>query len=208
MNAQEARREETEVGERIRALARRKGWSVAELARRAGLKRQTLHRLQRGETRRPQIATLHKLARALEVPVEQLCDEPSGSSASEEDGPIPPSNLSRENRMRRRFDRETNPGVAEVAEESPELFFGWTEETWDELYSTFGTGGALNRRGVTETARRINRKRKTLEQLEVLLETHLADVAARMVGTLYEMVVPDAGTDRRSEESDESGAAS
>lgn len=89
---------------------------------------------------------------------------------------------------RQAFDRRTNPVVTEVAAEAPELFSGWTADDWDELYSQFATGGALREEGVRITAARINHDRETLYRLRVVLQTHLADVAAGMVDTLYQLI--------------------
>jgi transcriptional regulator with XRE-family HTH domain len=89
---------------------------------------------------------------------------------------------------RQAFDRLTNPVVTEVAAEAPALFAGWTADDWDELYSQFATGGALREEGVRITAARINHDRETLYRLRVVLQTHLADVAAGMVDTLYKLI--------------------
>jgi transcriptional regulator with XRE-family HTH domain len=86
------------------------------------------------------------------------------------------------------FDRLTNPVVTEVAADAPELFSGWSADDWDELYSQFATGGALREEGVRITAARINHDRETLYRLRVILQTHLADVAAGMVDTLYKLI--------------------
>jgi transcriptional regulator with XRE-family HTH domain len=51
---------------RIRELRARKGWSQAELARRAGLHNSVVNRAERGETDIT-MATLEKLAKALGV---------------------------------------------------------------------------------------------------------------------------------------------
>lgn len=74
--------------------------------------------------------------------------------------------------------------------EQPELFRGWNEADWRELYSSFGAGGALTRAGVVECARRIDRRREIVQKFEVILDTHLGDVAAALVDALYEKVDP------------------
>ena len=81
--------------------------------------------------------------------------------------------------------------ISEIYRESPELFTSWRPEEWDELYSMFGTGGQLSPQGVVEAANRINRKRETIQQLHVVLETHLGEVAAKLIETLYQMVRPE-----------------
>ena len=88
----------------------------------------------------------------------------------------------------RAFDRATNPLVTRVAHERPGLFDGWTADDWDELYSQFGVGGALTEQGVHVAAARINGNRDTVYRLRIVLQTHLADVAAGLIDTLYRQV--------------------
>lgn len=169
------------IAHRLRAACLAKGWDVGELARRAGVSRTTLYHLQRGETRHPRNATLNRIAVALDVPPDELTgDESTGPHAD------------REHQFTRSsvFDRDTNTYVKVVCEDNPELFRGWNQGEWDELYSTFGTGGALNSEGVVESAQRINAKRETSRRLSLLLETHLADVTSSLIDALYKHVQP------------------
>lgn len=53
-----------EIGQRIRRLRQQRGWTLAELARRAGTSAPTVHRYESG-WRRFEVATLGKLATAL-----------------------------------------------------------------------------------------------------------------------------------------------
>ncbi len=50
----------------VQALAARRGYSAAELARRAGIPAQTVRKIFKDPERMPQTVTLYKLARALE----------------------------------------------------------------------------------------------------------------------------------------------
>lgn len=86
------------------------------------------------------------------------------------------------------FDRLTNPVIDDVRAESPELFAGWTDAEWDQLYSTFGVGGALRAEGVREAASQIQRQRETVGRLQIVLETHLRDVAEELIGALFRLV--------------------
>jgi transcriptional regulator with XRE-family HTH domain len=166
----------------IRAGCLRKGWNIGELARQAGISRTTLHKLERGETRKPHYPTVQGITVALEISPESVC-EPSPKQ------PEQLRNISDRNAQSSRlFDRATNNEISEVHHEFPELFSGWTDEDWDELYSTFGEGGSLNSAGVVEFAQQINCKRETLHQLQVVLETHLCPVAVNLIETLYGMV--------------------
>lgn len=172
------------LGERIRQLRLSRGWGIDTLASRAKLSRTTLHNLENGTTANPRASTLKRLAETLDVTVGRLL----------EDRPEPLVHVpaAQTDDDRRQLDRHTNPLIDETLALRPRMFDGWSPENWDELYSEFGMGGALTQEGVIEAATRINRKRQTLRQLEVVLETDLAEVAARMIDSLYEMVkAPD-----------------
>ena len=155
---------------------------ASELARRASVSRTTLHNLQNGATRRPRAATLVRIAEALDLPPETLTDSL---------GDNPPVNAWGANSAAAlQFDRDTNRCVKEVYGRRPRLFAGWTDDEWNELYSTFGTGGQLAPQGVEAMAEKINARRETVRQLHVLMETHLADVATDLIDTLYRQVRP------------------
>ena len=172
---------ETEAGH-IRSLCAQQGWDIGELARRAQVSRTTLYQLDRGRIRRPHAATLGRIAAALDLSPDDLFRA---------NGNEPADGRERDGRAAERaFDRLTNPVVADVLDQRPELFENWSADEWDELYSTFGTGGQLSPDGVVQAAEAIARKRETVQQLHVLLETHLGDVAANMIATLYRMVRP------------------
>lgn len=174
---------------RIRSLCAQQGWDIGELARRAQVSRTTLYQLDRRRIRRPHAATLGRIAAALGLSLADLL-RPAG--------PEPANGRELDRRAAERaFDRLTNPVVADVLDQRPELFENWSADEWDELYSTFGTGGQLTPDGVVQAAEAIARKRETVQQLHVLLETHLGDVAANMIATLYQMVRPQPQTQLR-----------
>jgi transcriptional regulator with XRE-family HTH domain len=135
--------------------------------------------MERGAVSSPHAATLHRLAQALDVPVAHLaCSEPSVPPRTELKAGLDPVE----------FDRRTNPYVDVVRQQFPELFTGFTADDWEELYSSFGTGGALTEEGVRHAAALIARKRETLRRLSVVLETHLGAAAMAMVDSLYQLI--------------------
>ena len=178
----------------LQSLRLRRGWTLHEVASRAGLSRTTLMQLEQERIQKPQANTLHRLARALEVSPEVLWpQEAVPPSPAKPAFPLVWHNPSLSNSLQGQhevssFDRLTNPEVANLAENEPEHFRDWTETEWSELYSTMGMGGALTREGVRSVALAINRKRKVLEQLEIVLETHLGEVAIALVERLFQMV--------------------
>lgn len=182
---------------RIQHLCLQRGWDLGQLARVAGISRTTLYHLQSQKTEKPRLSTCFKLAEALQVEPAQLTRQgaegvptaPISSIAFEsphkEDGlPLSPSDWA----TSATFDRQTNWCVQEVCERSPELFQDWSEQEWEELFSSFGIGGELNEQGVLQHVEAINQRRETLYELQILLETHLADPVRRMIHSLYESI--------------------
>lgn len=167
-------------GRRIWLACIQRGMSRGELAARSGISRTTLYQIERGTVAQPRANTLKRIADALEMDVARLMElDEAHPNGREETG-------------RLRFDRSTNPSVNDVYKDCPSLFAGWSSAEWDELYSTFGHGGQLTSDGVIQTAVHINRKREVTHRLNVLLETHLSDVAAGLIDTLYNLVSPSA----------------
>jgi len=62
------------MGLRIRALRERKGLSLRELAKQAGVDFSTIHRIEKGDEL-PRFGTLEKLAAALNVSVRDLIEK-------------------------------------------------------------------------------------------------------------------------------------
>jgi transcriptional regulator with XRE-family HTH domain len=145
------------------------GLSAGRLAERSGLDLRTIRGVLRGG-RRPHAATLHRLAEGLGVSVDEFF--------------VDPAQL-----LYRRFDRQTNPLVAEVVADHRKLFAGWSEADFDELHSRVGTGGALTAEGALEAARQMNRKRELHDKLDLLLESTHAELAADILDVLHEKVV-------------------
>jgi transcriptional regulator with XRE-family HTH domain len=162
-----------QVADNLRRLMARRGVSLDALVSASGVDRRTIAGLLRGK-KRPHSRTLHRLAEALAVSADEFFQDPSLLA-------------------HRTFDRQTNPLVDEVVAERPELFATWTEGDSDELYSRFGTGGALTRAGAIAAAERINRVRAVQEKVALVLETHEAELLEEFVDLLYRrLTVADA----------------
>jgi transcriptional regulator with XRE-family HTH domain len=157
-----------QLAENLRRLMARQGVSLDELAAASGVDRRTIAGVLRGK-KRSHSRTLHRLAEALAVPADEFFQGPSLLA-------------------HRTFDRETNPVVDEVIAEQPELFAQWTESDFDELYSRFGTGGALTRSGAVAAAERMNRVRAIQDKVAIVLETHEAELLEQFVELLYRRI--------------------
>ena len=139
------------------------------VAEQTGLHVRTVRGILRGD-KKPHAQTLHRLAEGLGVAVDEFFVEPAQL-------------------LYRRFDRQTNPVVAEVIDDHKELFRGWTETDFDELHSRVGAGGALTADGALAAVQQMNRKRDLHDKLDLLLESSQAEVAAGILNVLYEKVV-------------------
>src|SRR5712691_10967102 len=71
-----------EIENKLEALRQRRGFSVAQLARMAGVTRQTVYAMEAGDYV-PNTAVALKLARALETTVEELFALPESDAVSE-----------------------------------------------------------------------------------------------------------------------------
>lgn len=63
-----------DLSKRIRNLRYAKGWGPDELASRAKISRTALYQIERGNTSKPQAATLRRISRALGVPLDALLE--------------------------------------------------------------------------------------------------------------------------------------
>jgi transcriptional regulator with XRE-family HTH domain len=161
------------VRENLLRLMAAGGWTIGRVAEQTGLAERTIRGIL-GKGHKPHVRSLHRLAKGLGVNVEEFF--------------VDPAQL-----LYRRFDRGTNPAVAEVVESHPQLFEGWTEAEFDELHSRVGAGGALTVEGALAFVRRMNLKREMHDKLDLLLESSQSEVATGILNVLYEKVVVTSG---------------
>ncbi len=153
----------------VRRLMARAGLTLAQLVAATGLCERTLKGLLAGRNK-PHARTLHRLAAGLGVSTDELFQSPALLT-------------------HRLFDQRTNPVVGEVVAEHPEWFAHWTQDDFTELYSRFGTGGALTESGTAQVVLAMNRKREIQQKVAVLLETGEAELLTGFVDLLYQRVV-------------------
>lgn len=155
-------------GANVRRLMARLDMSQQDVVDASGLDERTVRSILQGVTH-PHARTLHKLAEGLGVAADELFQDPyqSGQAA---------------------FDRATNPAVAEVVETRPELFEGWTEADFNELFSRMALGGELTESGVLASAEAMNARRQLLHQVAVILESSEAELMREFVALLFRRV--------------------
>src|SRR5262249_46903115 len=125
--------------------------TLEEVVAATELDERTLRSLARGVSH-PHSRTLHKLTSGLGISIDELF-QPVAHIAP------------------RRFDRATNSLVDDCVAAHAKLFRNWSQADFDELYSSFGTGGQLTEEGVLVTAHVTNQKRNLWRQMSVILET-------------------------------------
>src|ERR1700736_716005 len=157
-----------DVAANLRRLMARLGLTLEALVERSGLDERTLKGILAG-TNKPHARTLHRLAAGLGVTTDELFQDPSLLA-------------------HRLFDRRTNPVVEEIVSAKPDLFGGWTERDFDELYSRFGTGGALTAAGALEAVRSMNHSREIHRRVALLLESGEAELLSAFVDLLYQRI--------------------
>jgi transcriptional regulator with XRE-family HTH domain len=153
----------------LRRLMARSGLTLQEVVVRTGLHENTIKAIL-ADTHKPQARTLNRLAAGLGVHVDELFQDPSLL-------------------IHRAFERQANPLVEEVMASHHELFAGWAEADFDELYSRFGVGGALTLEGAVDAVQAMNRKRAVHQKVDLLLESTESELLASLVELLYQRVV-------------------
>jgi transcriptional regulator with XRE-family HTH domain len=158
-----------DVAANLRRLMARFGLTLEDLVKQTGIHERTIKGIL-ARTNKPHARTLHRLAAGLGVASDELFQDPSLLA-------------------HRLFDRHTNPLVEEVVTGRPDLFGGWSERDFDELYSRFGTGGSLTLEGTLAAVRSMNHNREIHRQVALLLESGEAELLSAIVQVLYQKIV-------------------
>lgn len=157
----------------VRRLMARSGMTLQQVVAAAGLNERTIKAILSGRSK-PHARTLHRLADGLGVAADELFQNPSLLT-------------------HRLFDQRTNPVVQEVIDSRPHLFEGWTQADFEELYSRFGTGGALTASGTAQVVVAMNRKREVHQKVALLLESGEAEFLSGVVDLLYQKIIVPRG---------------
>ena len=153
----------------LRRIMARFDLTIDQIVENTGLDSRTIKGIL-SDSNRPHARTLHRLAVGLGVSTDEFFQTPSLL-------------------VHQMFDRESNPIVEQVISEHGEEFEGWTESDFDELYSRFGTGGALTTAGALQTARQMNINREVNRKVAVLLESGESELLKSFLNLLYESTV-------------------
>lgn len=158
-----------QIASNLRRVMARSGLTLRQVVEATGLCERTVKALLAGRSK-PHARTLHALAAGLDISTDELFQDPSLLA-------------------HQLFDQRTNSAVEQVVNENPQWFQGWREADFQELYSHFGTGGALTDRGAIDVVQAINRKREIQQKVALLLESQEAELLTDFVELLYQRAV-------------------
>jgi transcriptional regulator with XRE-family HTH domain len=155
-------------GANVRRLMARLNMTLEQVVAATGLDERTVRGMAQGDTR-PHVRTLHKFAEGLGIDTDELFQDPFAVGQTA-------------------FDKATNPKVAQVIENNPDLFADWSDAEFAELYSRVAVGGELTEEGALTAAAEMNARRELLYQVSVILETGEADILRDLIGVLFRRV--------------------
>ncbi len=152
----------------IRRLMARHGMTLRALVGASGLHERTVKAALNGAGK-PHARTLHRLAVGLGVSADELFQFPAAARVSS-------------------FNRQTNGVVDAIVARNPKRFVDWTESDFEELYSHFGTGGALTTDGAERVIAAIDEKRAVHRKVALLLESSQSELLTGFVDLLYQKI--------------------
>jgi len=176
------------AGAKNTRLVEERGWNQEDFARISNLNRQTIRQILLPDgPRKLRNATVSSCARALgltvselrHLPLERLLPRMHVRHAEEGDATL-----------KRLYEQATQPELLAWLERNTERARQLCPEEIDELLSLQGTGGPLTAVGVEHYVKLIERKRRLLQQIQVIANTEYIDLLEQLVGLLYEKVQP------------------
>jgi hypothetical protein len=173
---------------KIARLVEERGWNQEEFARITRLNRHTVRQiLLPGGHRRLRNATIGACARALgltvnelrTLPLERLL--PRMSEAHPANGVAP---------LRRLYERAHEPELVAWLERNGERAQQLSDAEVDELLALQDAREALNAFGVEGFVKRLERRRRLIQQVHTITGTEYVDLLEQLVDLLYEKVQP------------------
>jgi transcriptional regulator with XRE-family HTH domain len=177
-----------DLADKIARLVQERGWNQEEFARISRLNRHTVRQiLLPGEHRRLRNATIGACARALgltvnelrTLPVEKLL--PRMNEAHPANGVAP---------LRRLYEKAMQPELIAWIERNGERAQQLSDGEVDELLALQESLDALNAIGVEGFVQQLERRRRLLQQVQVIAATEYRSLLEQFVALLYEKVQP------------------
>jgi transcriptional regulator with XRE-family HTH domain len=177
--------DDDDLGRKIARLVEERGWNQQEFARIARVNRHTARQilLTPGGVRRLRNATIGACARALGLSVNDLRTLPL-------DRLLPRMREAAPDRddARRRAARATHPELVAWLERNPDRAGRFTADEWEEVLALQDSGDPVTPLAVDGLARRLERRRRLLEQAAIVAATDQLDLLEQIVGLLFDKV--------------------
>jgi outer membrane PBP1 activator LpoA protein len=107
--------------------------------------------------------------------------------------PAAPAALSGDERLRRLFEKATQPELRSWLERHPERSRQLSDDEIEELLAIQNTGRPLSAYAIEEIVTQMERRRNLIDQVLVIAGTRYLELLEQMVGLIYEKVQPPAG---------------
>ncbi len=177
-----------DLADKIARLVQERGWNQEEFARITRLNRHTVRQiLLPGEHRRLRNATVSACARALGLTVNELRTLPLERLLPRMNEAHPANGIAP---LRRLYEKAVQPELVAWIERNGERAGHLSDGEVDELLALQESLDALNAIGVEGFVERLERRRRLLQQVQVIATTEYRELLEQLVGLLYEKVQP------------------
>lgn len=178
-----------DLATKIARLVEECGWNQEDLARNAGLNRQTVRQiLQPNGDRKLRNTTVAACAKALGLSVSELRHWPLERLLQRVNAPAAVEGETAA--LHRLYEQATQPELMAWLERNRQRAENLSPAEIDELLSVQGTGGPLTSLGVEHYIKQIERKRRLLEQIHAIAGTEYIELLEKFVELIYEKVQP------------------
>jgi hypothetical protein len=179
-----------ELAAKIARLVQERGWNQEEFARIARLNRHTARQiLVEAGSRTLRNSTVSACARALGLSVNDLRTLPLERLLPKMHEAQPGPG---EDRLRRLFERATQPELLAWIERNPDRSRQLTADELDEILALQGPEGPLAAYGVESFVQRIERRRRLLQRVQAVAATEYLDLLEKLVELIHDKVRPPA----------------
>jgi transcriptional regulator with XRE-family HTH domain len=177
-----------ELAVKIARLVEERGWNQEEFARITRLNRHTVRQiLLPGEHRRLRNATIGACARALGLTVNELRTLPLERLLPRMNEGHPANGVAP---LRRLYERAHEPELVAWIERNGERAQQLSDTEVDELLMLQESREALNAFGVEGFVKRLERRRRLIQQVHAIAGTEYLDLLEQLVDLLHEKVQP------------------
>jgi hypothetical protein len=177
-----------ELAVKIARLVEERGWNQEDFRRSTRLNRHTVRQiLLPGEHRRLRNATISACASALGLTVNELRTLPLERLLPRMNEAHPANGVAP---LRRLYERASQPELVAWIERNGERAQQLSDAEVDELLALQESREALNAFGVEGFVKRLECRRRLIQQVHTIAGTEYLDLLEQLVGLLYEKVQP------------------